>query len=328
MKRTAIVIAGIFLIFFLILLYPDPGMTLEEESNEIRVTFVSPFVNTGYWGIAATGILDTAEKYGMNVKCIGFAESDPQKQIRYIKSAIYSHADGIITAGIENSDEFKEVLNMASEAGIPVILIDCDIEGSDRLCYIGTDNFEAGKIAGQDIAEATEGKGSVAIIRNEKSSINQQERINGMQSVMEQYPDLEVVTVLEGNQNYMIAKEQIVTMLKEYPDINAVFCPEGYSASCMSQFLMEEKEEYEDLKVVAFDISDNTLELLKKEKIYSLIQQDPYTMGKKAIESLHQYLSGESGIQSETYTNVQDVRPENLDQLYEYRSKDVIWHTY
>ena len=264
----------------------------------------------------------------MNVKCIGFAESDPQKQIRYIKSAIYSHADGIITAGIENSDEFKEVLDMASEAGIPVILIDCDIEGSDRLCYIGTDNFEAGRLAGQDIVEATEGKGSVAIIRNEKSSINQQERINGMESVIEQYPDMEIVTVLQGNQNYMIAKEQIVNMMKEYPDIDAIFCPEGYSSICISQFLQEEKEGYRDLKVVAFDMSDESLETLKQGKIYSIIQQDPYTMGQKAVEYLHQYLSGESGIQSETYTNVQNVKQESIEQLYEYRSKDVIWHTY
>mgnify|MGYP003097642534 FL=1 len=321
-------IAGIFLTVFLILLYPDPGMTPEEENNSVRLTFISPFANTGYWGTAATGILDTAEKYGMNVKCIGFAESDPQKQIRYIKSAIYSHADGIITAGIENSDEFKEVLDMASEAGIPVILIDCDIEGSDRLCYIGTDNFEAGRLAGQDIVEATEGKGSVAIIRNEKSSINQQERINGMESVIEQYPDMEIVTVLQGNQNYMIAKEQIVNMMKEYPDIDAIFCPEGYSSICISQFLQEEKEGYRDLKVVAFDMSDESLETLKQGKIYSIIQQDPYTMGQKAVEYLHQYLSGESGIQSETYTNVQNVKQERIEQLYEYRSKDVIWHTY
>ena len=321
-------IAGIFLTVFLILLYPDPGMTPEEENNSVRLTFISPFANTGYWGTAATGILDTAEKYGMNVKCIGFAESDPQKQIRYIKSAIYSHADGIITAGIENSDEVKEVLDMASEAGIPVILIDCDIEGSDRLCYIGTDNFEAGRLAGQDIVEATEGKGSVAIIRNEKSSINQQERINGMESVIEQYPDMEIVTVLQGNQNYMIAKEQIVNMMKEYPDIDAIFCPEGYSSICISQFLQEEKEGYRDLKVVAFDMSDESLETLKQGKIYSIIQQDPYTMGQKAVEYLHQYLSGESGIQSETYTNVQNVKQESIEQLYEYRSKDVIWHTY
>lgn len=321
-------IAGIFLIVFLILLYPDPGMTPEEESNSVRLTFISPFANTGYWGTAATGILDAAEKYGMNVKCIGFAESDPQKQIRYIKSAIYSHADGIITAGIENSEEFKEVLDLASEAGIPVILIDCDIEGSDRLCYIGTDNFEAGRLAGQDIVEATEGKGSVAIIRNEKSSINQQERINGMKSVIEQYPDMEIVTVLQGNQNYMIAKEQIVNMLREYPDIDAIFCPEGYSSICMSHFLLEEKEGHKDLKVVAFDMSDEALETLKQGKIYSIIQQDPYTMGQKAVEYLHQYLNGESGIQSETYTNVQNVKPENIDQFYKYGSKDVIWHTY
>ena len=139
---------------------------------------------------------------------------------------------------------------------------------------------------------------------------------------------MEIVTVLQGNQNYMIAKEQIVNMMKEYPDIDAIFCPEGYSSICISQFLQEEKEGYRDLKVVAFDMSDESLETLKQGKIYSIIQQDPYTMGQKAVEYLHQYLSGESGIQSETYTNVQNVKQESIEQLYEYRSKDVIWHTY
>ena len=138
--------------------------------------------------------------------------------------------------------------------------------------------------------------------------------------MIEQYPDMEIVTVLQGNQNYMIAKEQIVNMMKEYPDIDAIFCPEGYSSICISQFLQEEKEGYRDLKVVAFDMSDESLETLKQGKIYSIIQQDPYTMG--------QNLSGESGIQSETYTNVQNVKQESIEQLYEYRSKDVIWHTY
>ena len=51
-------------------------------------------------------------------------------------------------------------------------------------------------------------------------------------------------------------------------------------------------------------------------------------MGQKAVEYLRQYLSGESQIQSETYTNVQNVRRESIDQLYKYGSKDVIWHTY
>ena len=328
MKKTVIAIVGIFLIAFLVLLSSDTGLSTYQEDMEVRLTFVAPFANTGYWGIAARGILDAGEEYGMNVKCIGFLESDAQQQIRYIKSAIYSHADAIITAGIENSEEFEEVLEMASEEGIPVVLIDCDIEESSRLCYIGTDNFEAGCLAGRDIIEATDGKGKVAIIGNEQSSVNQQERIDGFESVIAEYPDMEIVTVMEGNQNYMIMKEQIVNMLEEYPQIDAIFCSEGYASSSMNQFLTEENMGYETLKVVTFDMTDETVENLKEDRVYSTIQQDPYTMGKKAVEYLDQYLHGQINLESAIYTNVQSIKKENLDQIYDYKGGDVVWNTY
>lgn len=328
MKKTVIVILGIFLIAFLILLYPDTGLHTNEDDGYIRLTFVAPFANTGYWGIAANGIQDAAQEYGMNVKCIGFSESDTEKQIRYIKSAVYSHVDAIITAGIENSDEFKEALQMASESGIPVVLIDCDIEGSNRLCYIGTDNFEAGRLAGENIVEVTGGKGSVAIIGNENSSINQQERIDGFRSIISEYPDLEVVTVLEGNTNYMTMKEQIVNMLEEYPQVDAIFCSEGYSSNSINQLLAEKNAEYENLRVVTFDVSENSLENLQDGSVYSTIQQDPYTMGKKAVEYLNEYLNGKTNMDTVVYTDVKSIKNQNIEQLYGYKSGEVIWHTY
>ncbi len=328
MKKTVIAILGIFLTAFLVLLSSDTGLSTYEEEMGVRLTFVSPFANTGYWGIAATGILDAGEEYGMNVKCIGFLESDAKEQIRYIKSAIYSQADAIITAGIENSQEFEEAMEMASEKGIPVVLIDCDIEESSRLCYIGTDNFQAGCLAGKDIAEATDGKGKVAIIGNEQSSVNQQERIEGFKSVIAQYPEMEIVTAMKGDLNYMVMKEQIVNLLEEYPQIDAVFCSEGYASSAMNQLLREENAGYEELKVVTFDMTEETVENLKEGKVYATIQQDPYTMGRKAVEYLDQYLHGQINLESVIYTNVQSVKKENLDQIYDYKGGDVIWNTY
>lgn len=328
MRKTMMIILVIFLTAFLILLYPGMGTSVEEEKNSTRLTFVAPFANAGYWGTAASGVLDAGKECGINVKCIGFAESDAKKQIRYIKSAIYSHADAIITAGIENSDEFNEVMKMASEAGIPVILIDCDIEGSERLCYIGTDNFEAGCLAGNDIAEVTEGKGAVAIIANQQSSINQQERIDGFNSVIEQYPNLNVVTVLKGDLNYMMMKEQIVNMLEEYPQVDAIFCAEGYSSSSVNQLLLNGDITYKNLKVVTFDVESYSFENLKEGRIYATIQQDPYTMGKMAVEYLDQYLEGQTEMDSVVYTDIQSIKKENLDQVYNYKSGDVTWHTY
>ena len=326
MKKTIALIMGVFLIAFLLLLGPD--FEKPQEADSVNITFVSPYANSGYWGLTASGILDECNSQGINVKCIGFTEPDTVKQIRYIKSAIYAHVDGIITAGIENSEEFPEVLEMASAAGIPVVLIDYDIPESNRLCYIGTDNYEAGYLAGRDIAEATSGNGRIAILTNALSSENQEERIDGFYAAISEYPNLQVETVLSGSEQYMVMKEKIVRMLDAYPQVNTVFCVEGYSSSAMSRFILENHEKYSDLVTVTFDTSSYAIECLEKGKIYSTIQQDPYIMGQRAVEYLSKYLKGQTQQPSVIRTGVQSIKPENMDQMYNYTSKEVAWYTY
>ncbi len=52
-------------------------------------------------------------------------------------------------------------IDAAAAAGIPVITMDSDAPGSQRLYFIGTNNLEAGHLGGKRVIEKLGGKGNV-----------------------------------------------------------------------------------------------------------------------------------------------------------------------
>lgn len=327
MKWAAGCFGMIFLVAFLLVL--DPTAPLDTPEETMNFTFIAPYANSGYWGMAAGGIEEACEENKISLKCIGFDEMDPEKQIRYIKSAVYSDADGIITAGIENSSEFQEVLKLASEAGIPVVLIDCDAQDSQRLCYVGTDNRNAGQTAGEILAEATQGNGKIAVIKTTPTSINQEERLDGFYEAIAGYPDLKIGVTIAGSSQYMLLKQKIVDTLEQHPEIDAIFCTEGYTSNAICQILLEEPEEYSDLKVVIFD-NTNTYQQsgLEQGLIYAALRQDPYSMGEKAVEYLIDYLTVGTVPPDVFNTELDIFNQENYAQAEIARNEDISWYIY
>ena len=54
-------------------------------------------------------------------------------------------------------------INKAIDAGIPVITFGNDAPESKRLCYVGTDDYKAGWVAGKEVSQWLNGKGEVGI---------------------------------------------------------------------------------------------------------------------------------------------------------------------
>ena len=155
----------ITLVIFNVIMVVCAAKLLFSQNNEnhtlaYRFTFVSPLI----WDETANGITVADEELGTNTKCIGFKSMNEQGQVDAIQKAIYSKVNGIITAGTNSSPELIEVINAAVKEEIPVVLVNSDIPSSDRTCYVGTDNYEAGRMAGEDMAEATGKKAKIGVI--------------------------------------------------------------------------------------------------------------------------------------------------------------------
>ncbi len=295
--------------------------------KETRITFVSSFANTGYWGRAARGITEAAADSDTDVKCIGFTELDAAKQVNSLQSAVWSDVDGIITAGIRENDDLLQVIRSAQEHNIPVILIDSDVPESNRTCYVGTDNFKAGQIAGKSMADACSGSGKIVVIVSYLDNQNQMERVEGFSDALSAYPDMEVDQILEGESNAIYLRDKIIKILEDNPDIVGVFCAEGYSSSSMIQLKMDAPKQLSDLKLVGFDLDSSKIDAIKDGTIDAVIKQDASRMGQVAVEQLMKAIRGEKNLE-DCYIDPACIRQENADDLENYPESDIEWHIY
>ncbi len=70
-------------------------------------------------------------------------------------------------------------ITKAMEAGIPVIVLDRDVEGRNYTCFIGGNNFLIGKAAGEYVAKVLNGKGKVVELMGLLSSEPGKDRHEG-----------------------------------------------------------------------------------------------------------------------------------------------------
>lgn len=178
------------------------------------------------------------------------------------------------------------------------------------------------------MADECEGKGQIAIITSYISNANQTERIVGFKDALKEYPEIEIVEVLEGQSDDVLLNEKIVRMLEEKTQIDGIFCAEGYGSSRICNLIEEKKINFPNLKVVAFDLSQTTRHALEQGVIKAVIRQDPYEMGCRAVDELQGYFSGKTEESKDQHIEVQLVVQENI-QANEYKTReDILWHTY
>ena len=316
----AVLLLGIFHLF-----------SVKEENylpKETGITVIVPIASTGYWSRIADEITGVCENYQIDVKCVGFQEADAQKQAKAIRRAIWSGTKGIITAGIADTQEIREAFDEAEKQDIPIILIDSDLEESQRACYVGTDNYKAGKIAGEEMAKISGQSGKILMIVSDMDNRNQKERAEGFREVIDQYANMEIADVFEGNSNEVYIQDNVARIFEENPQITGIYCAEGYGAECVSRLKKDSPEIFGDIFIVGFDGDMECREYLKNGSLNVDIQQDTWTIGKQSAQTLVSLLTDSSFTASDVYTDVECIYPDSYKRIEAYYSGDTIWHIY
>lgn len=111
-----------------------------------------------------------------NVKYIfhGADTTNPIEQVKIIEYYIKQRVDGIAISVIDSQYLIKSnVFEKAKQANVPIITFDSDISSeasSQRLAYIGTDNFEFGKRMGETLKKLRPQGGTLCIQSGWKNS--------------------------------------------------------------------------------------------------------------------------------------------------------------
>lgn len=234
----------------------------------------SEFFNWAY-----AGMVDAAEALGphVQVQLLGPAEWDASLEAREIEQLIARGVDGIVaTAG--DAQTMNSAIDRAVEAGIPVVLFDSDAPESQRLSFIGTNNYNAGCEAGKAVAE-WRGDDAVVGISTFPGPDHLARRVQGFEEcLLAAAPNARIAQTVNDEGKVDRAETAVTAMLQANPDINVIFGAHGNpgpgAAAAVRSLGLQGK-----VDIMAFDFGLPVLELIQSGEIKATVGQNPYLMG-------------------------------------------------
>jgi len=275
-----------------------------------------------------TGLLKAEkEAKGGLPPCEAFWKAPQQgtldEQRRLLDEFRASGVDGISISPRE-SEPLAPVLDGLVDAGILVVCMDSDAPTSKRLAYIGTNNFEAGKIAGEAAAKVFGSEGTKLIgFVGDKGSENAKERIGGFREVAKQHK-IDLFDVREDDGDKGRARQNAEDVIQAMPDVNGFLGIWSYDAPAITQAVLDAKKQ-DKIKIVSFDAEPQTLIHLQKGEIEATIVQKPYLFGYLSVQLIYamkvlgvEQLKAVLPADGVLDTGVTVVTPENVGEFMKY----------
>jgi len=272
--------------------------TEEPEIPEVIVFGFSQLGDESEWRSASSGdIKRAAETAGVQLM-FDNAQQQQFNQLKAIRSFILKGVDIIAFCPIVE-EGWDNVLEDAKTAGIPVIIVDREIQTDKEglfNAFIGSDFHGEGVRAGEWMAErfaGAEGPVRVAEISGTLNSSPTIGRYDGVRQVFAENPKFEIVYSITGDFMRSKGKECMEIILQEAPDIDILYAHNDDMAMGAIAILEEHGiVPGKDIIIVSVDAQTSGLEALRQGKINCLVECSPY-VGDKLIELVFKIMNGE-----------------------------------
>jgi ribose transport system substrate-binding protein len=236
-----------------------------------------------YWQTAAAGLTKAAAQMDVKAAMVGAPTYDPKTEHEEFQRIIAKKPSGILVS-VSDVSVIAPDIDAAIAQGIPVITMDSDAPDSKRLLFIGTNNYDAGKMGGQQLVKLLNGKGTVVVLTIPEQE-NLQERLRGYKSVLEANPGIKIAEVIDSRGAAATAFDkttEIVEKGKMKPD--AFVCLESVSCAEVADVL--ERKNVSGKIIIAMDTDPRTLQFVQKGLISATIAQKPFTMAYYGVKIL------------------------------------------
>lgn len=270
------------------------------------------------WRVAMNDqIAMAAEKHPEFEVIFADAAQDNSKQIADIENFVQMGVDLIITSPNE-ATPLTNAVSAAYDAGIPVILLDRKIDGDKYTQFIGADNVDMGRIAGEYVADTLlPDGGKVCEIKGLEGTSGGIDRDNGFREGIKKNDKIEIVSV--NNADWL--REKAITVAEEMLQTNdeidlflALNDPMAEGAYIAAKNAGREK----DILFVGFDglpTPDGGIRSVMDGRL-SMTQVYP-TGGTEAIESAYQLLVEGKELDKTLTLTSEIVTPDNAEELLE-----------
>jgi ribose transport system substrate-binding protein len=263
------------------------GCSSSRHDTDEKFFLVSANLQVPYWKSAGAGFSQAASQLGVRAEFVGPNTYDPGAQKEAFDTAIQQKATGILISAADPS-LMKDSIDRATAAGIPVITVDSDAPASKRLFFIGTNNYQAGVLGGQRLAQELHNTGNVVVFTM-PGQANLEERLRGYKDGLEKTPQVKIVRVVDIKGDPRVAFDTATQIVgKDKDKVNAFVCLEAQAGKEVANVI--NGNNVKGKVVMAFDTDPDTLDWIKKGVIAATISQKPYSMtyvGLKMLDDLY-----------------------------------------
>jgi len=262
--------------------------------DKVKVAFVTNNP-ADFWTIVEKGAQAAAKKHGVELVFRMPDRGEAELQQEIVEELVKQGVKGIAVSVINPEEQTPDLKRVAAKTNL--ITVDNDATGSDRRTFVGTDNYEAGKVAGRLVKEAMPDGGTVVVTVGQITPRNARDRFQGVVDELAgekgaKGPKLGKYTLYKGeaitdNASLATAEDVAADALEKLAGEKKV-CFVGlwaYNAPAVLQ-AAKRKGALDRIKIVSFDEYPATLDAIDKGEVYGTVVQNPYQFGYRSIEVL------------------------------------------
>ena len=270
------------------------------------------FITNGiasFWVIAAKGAEDAGVDFDVDVEVMMPPDGTAADQRRMSQDLLARGVDGIAITPLDPANQMGLLSEIAQNTHL--ITHDSDAPESERLVYIGMNNYTAGRMCGQLLKEAMPEGGTVVLFVGRAGQLNADLRRQGViDELMDRSEDDtrrdpvdariegERYTVLDTRVDqfdFARAKSQAEDALARYPDLDAMVGLFVYNPVQILE-AVREADKLDQITIVGFDEDEVVLEAIKEGTVAGTVVQNPYQYGYESVRVLAALARGDRSV--------------------------------
>jgi len=267
-----------------------------KEKKVYKVGFAQSESNNP-WRLAETASMKAeAERLGYQLVYTD-AASSAAKQASDVNSMIAQAVDVIFLPPREDKPLVPAIL-AAKKAGIPVILIDRDVDhkmakpGEDYLTFIGSDFVKEGQRVAEWLIKKTGGKATIIELEGTTGSSPANDRKKGFDEAIKKEAGMKIVASQDGDFNRDKGRQVAETLIQAHPEVNVIYAHNDEMAiGAIAALEAAGKTPGKDVIIVSIDGEKDGVQAIVDGKIGAICQCSPL-FGPIAFKTMQDYAAG------------------------------------